>query len=88
MKLRHRSNDGPPVALRLKVPGDVHAALNDYVDYYKHQQGNPIEVPELVIEIVRTFVSVDREFRAWQRNGREATPSIAAASRKGQEGLR
>jgi hypothetical protein len=71
MKLRHRSNEGPPVSLRLKVPGELHSALASYAEYYKHQHGDRIDVPALMLEIIRTFVTVDREFRAWRRNGHE-----------------
>ena len=88
MRLRALSKDGPPVALRLKVPGDVHAALTAYTDFYRHQHGVPIEVPELVIEIVRTFISVDREFRTWQRNGHEVAQPAEAKTSPGKEGAR
>ena len=85
MKLRRRPNEGPPVSLRLKLPGAVHQELTSYADYYAHQHGEPIEVPDLVIEIVRTFVSNDREFRMWQRNGRAPTPATVG-ERNDQEG--
>jgi hypothetical protein len=86
MRLRARANDGPPVSLRLKVPGVVHRALTAYADYYAHQHGEP-EVSDLVIEIVRTFVSLDREFRGWQRNGRAPTPATPG-DRKHEDGSR
>jgi hypothetical protein len=63
MRLRRRPNGGPPVALRLRVPGALRTGLTAYA----YQHGEPIEVSDLVIEIVRTFVSGDREFRGRQR---------------------
>ncbi len=88
MKLHRLSKDGPPVSLRLKVPGEVHSALTSYARYYEHQHGEAIEIPDLVMEIVRTFVSVDREFRTWQRNGRGPEPPTADGQAEGQEGSR
>ncbi len=71
MKLRAITKELPPVPLRLKLPGDLHAALAQYTDYYKHEHGSAIEIPDLVVEMVRAFLGDDREFRAWQRNGHE-----------------
>jgi len=69
MKLRPIVKDLPPVPLRLKLPGDLHAALGRYVEYYQHEHGAAIALPDLLVEMVRTFVATDRDFRAWQRNG-------------------
>ena len=69
MKLRPIVKDLPPVPLRLKIPGDLHAALSRYAEYYQHEHGAAIELPDLLVEMVRTFVATDRDFRAWQRNG-------------------
>ena len=69
MKLRPIVKDLPPVPVRLKLPGDLHAALSRYAEYYRHEHGAGIEVPDLVVEMVRTFLTTDRDFRAWQRNG-------------------
>jgi hypothetical protein len=88
VRLHRRANDGPPVALRLRVPGAVHTALAAYAEYYAYEHGEPIEVPDLVIEIVRTFVSNDREFRRWQRNGRAPTPATPGERNEQEEGPR
>ena len=69
MKLRPIVKDLPPVPLRLKLPGDLHAALTRYAEYYRHEHGAAIDLPDLLVEMVRTFVATDRAFRAWQRNG-------------------
>ncbi len=70
MKLRPIVKDLPPVPLRLKLPGDLHAALGQYAEYYRQEHGAGLEVPDLMVEMVRTFLAGDRDFRAWQRNGR------------------
>ena len=57
-------------------------------DYCPHQHGEAIDIPDHGIEIVRTFVSVDREFGAWQRNGHDGVPTATGDDREGQEGLR
>ncbi len=70
MKLRPIAKELPPVPLRLKLPGELHAALSRYAEYYQHEHGAGIEVPNLLVEMVRTFLATDRDFQAWQRNGR------------------
>ena len=69
MKLRPIAKELPPVPVRLKLPGEVHAALSRYAEYYQHQHGAGIDVPDLLVEMVRTFLATDRDFRVWQRNG-------------------
>ena len=69
MKLRPIVKVLPPVPVRLKLPGDLHAALSHYAEFYRHEHGADIAVPELVVEMVRTFLTTDRDFRAWRRNG-------------------
>lgn len=59
----------PPVPVRVKLPGDLHVTLGRYAEYYRQAHGTPIEVPDLMVEMIRTFLATDREFRAWQRNG-------------------
>jgi hypothetical protein len=73
MKLHQRPNDGPPVSVRLKLPGGIHRTLASYAQFYRHQHGDPIEIPDLVIEIVRAFVTGDRDFRLWRRNAPAAS---------------
>ena len=68
--------------------GELSTPLAPYADYCAHQHGEAIDIPDLGIEIVRTFVSVDREFRAWQRTGHAGAPTATGDDREGQEGLR
>ncbi len=88
MKLRRLAKDRPAVSLRLKVPGEVYEALTAYAEYYAHQHGDAIEIPDLLIEIVRTFVAVDRAFRGWQRGAREAATSGAGKGDEAEGGAR
>jgi hypothetical protein len=71
MKLRPIVQPLPPVPVRLALPGDLHAALGRYAEVYQHEHGVGITVPDLVVEMVLTFRATDRDFRGWQRNGRE-----------------
>jgi hypothetical protein len=77
MKLRPIVKVLPPVPVRLKLPGDLHATLSRYAEFYRHEHGAGIEVPELVVEMVRAFLATDRDFRAWRRNGQgpQGTPT-------------
>jgi hypothetical protein len=69
MKLGAIAKTLPPVPVRLKLPGDLHAAPGQYAKHKRQEQGAGLEVPDLVVEMVRAFVASDRDFRAWQRNG-------------------
>ncbi len=69
MKLQPIVKPLPPVPLRLKLPGDLHAALTHYAEFYRHEHGAGIELPDLMVEMVRAFLATDRDFRAWRRNG-------------------
>ena len=71
MKFRPIVKPLPPVPLRLALPGDLHAALGRYAEFYQHEHGAGIAVPALVVEMVRTFLASDRDFRRWQPNRRE-----------------
>ncbi len=69
MKLRPIVQALPPVPVRLKLPGELHTALTRYAEFYRHEHGAGIELPDLMVEMVRTFLATDRDFRAWRRNG-------------------
>jgi hypothetical protein len=84
VRLRRRSNDLPPVSLRLKVLGAVHRALAAYADYCAYEDGKPVDLPNLVIEIV----SVNRGFRGWRANGRASSPASASTGSEDEAGSR
>ncbi len=70
MRLRPVVRAVPPVPVRLKPPGELHAAPARTAESYRQEHGTAIEGPDVVVERVRTFLATDRDFRAWQRNGR------------------
>lgn len=60
----------PSVKLTGRVPGELHADLTAYADYYREVLHEPIAAWPLVIQILRTFIDSDREFHAWRRRRR------------------
>ena len=44
--------------------------LDAYRAYYQAVHQQPIEEPELLREILRTFLDSDRQFRKWQTSNR------------------
>jgi hypothetical protein len=57
----------PSVKLAGRVPGELHADLAAYAQYYREALSEPIAVWALVVQMLRTFVDSDREFHAWRR---------------------
>ncbi len=80
MKLRPLVQALPAVPVRVKLPGELHAALTRYAEFYRHEHGAGIAVPDLVVEMVRTFLATDRDFRGWQRNGQGKAGAAAGGS--------
>jgi hypothetical protein len=64
-----------------RVPGDLHADLVAYAEYYREVRGEPIAVWPLVVQMLRTFVGSDRAFRAWRRQHRSCTEARADGMR-------
>ena len=58
----------PSMKLAGRVPGDLHADLIAYAEYYKEVLGEPIDLWPLVVQMLRTFMRPDR--RAWRRQHR------------------
>jgi len=65
----------PSMKLAGRVPGDLHADLITYAEYYREVLGEPIDLWPLVVQMLRTFVHSDRAFRAWRRQHRCGAPS-------------
>jgi hypothetical protein len=55
------------VSLKGRVPGELHAALTAYTNYYHETIGQPIEVWSLIVQMLQRFVETDREFQTWRR---------------------
>ena len=60
----------PSIRLVGRVPGDLHADLITYAEYYREVLGEPIDLWPLVVQMLRTFMHSDRAFRAWRRQHR------------------
>lgn len=56
-----------PLRQRLEILGDLHAYLADYARYYEAVHGVRITLPDLLVEIARTFLRSDQAFWAWRR---------------------
>jgi len=53
-----------------RLPGELHADLTAYAEYYHKVLSESIAVWPLVVQILRTFVDSDRAFQAWRRQHR------------------
>lgn len=76
MKLK-RVQTYTDVSLKGRVPGELHAALTAYANYYCETTGQAIEVWPLIVQMLQRFVETDREFQTWRRrtqNGPGAGP--------------
>jgi hypothetical protein len=60
----------PSIKLAGRVPGDLHADLITYAEYYREVLGEPIDLWPLVVQMLRSFIHSDRAFRAWRRGHR------------------
>ena len=65
----------PSMKLAGRVPGDLHADLITYAEYYREVLGEPIDLWPLVVQMLRTFMRSDRAFRAWRRQHRTGAAS-------------
>ena len=57
----------PSMKLAGRVPGDLHADLMAYAEYYREVFSAPIALWPLVVQMLSTFLDEDRAFRAWRR---------------------
>ena len=73
----------PPVALKGRVPGDLHEALAAYVDYYRSVHDEAIDLWSLVVHVLRTFLEAHRAFHAWRRRKGEAAAEPGSRSGTG-----
>jgi hypothetical protein len=80
MKLKP-SRSLPSMKLAGRLPGDLHADLVAYAEYYREVLREPIALWPLMGQMLRTFMRSDRAFLAWRRQHR----SGAAA---GVDGMR
>ncbi len=76
----------PSMKLAGRVPGDLHADLTAYAEYYREVLREPISLWPLVVQMLRTFMDSDRAFLAWRRQYRsDARTRVDRIPRDGQE---
>ena len=73
MKLKLKDKEPPPAQLRLTLPGNLKASLDEYLVYLRDTSHREAELKEVALEMLRQFVETDRDFRVWrkQRAGTE-----------------
>lgn len=67
MKLRLKEKELPPVQLRLTLPGNLKASLDEYLLYLRDTSRREAELKEVALEMLRQFLETDRDFKAWRR---------------------
>ena len=68
MRLQRRKSEDPPIEIRVTVPAEVILDLKDYCRYYESTYKETIEVPIIVVEILRHFLKMERQFLRWRRS--------------------
>ena len=73
MKLKLKEKELPPAQLRLTLPGNLKASLDEYLLYLRDTSHRGADLKEVALEMLRQFVETDRDFRMWrkQRAGTE-----------------
>jgi hypothetical protein len=67
MKLKLKDKELPPAQLRLTLPGNLKASLDEYLLYLRDTSRREAELKEVVLEMLRQFVETDRDFKAWRK---------------------
>ena len=67
MKLKLKDKELPPAQLRLTLPGNLKASLDEYLLYLRDTSHREAELKEVAPEMVRQFVETDRDFKAWRK---------------------
>ena len=67
MKLRLKDKELPPAQLRLTLPGNLKASLDEYLVYLGDTSRREAELKEVALEMLRQFVETDRDFRTWRK---------------------
>lgn len=93
MKLRLKEKELPRAQLRLTLPGNLKASLDEYLVYLRDSSHREAELKEVALEMLRQFVETDRDFRTW-RKGRagaevsEAQSGVVAERQNGAVGAK
>ena len=75
MRLQRRKSEDPPVEIRVTVPAEMIVDLKDYCRFYEFTYEEPIELPAIVVEILRHFLKMERQFLRWRHSGDAASGS-------------
>ena len=67
MKLKLKDKELPPAQLRLTLPGNFKALMDEYLVYLRDTSHREAELKEVALEMLRQFVETDRDFKAWRR---------------------
>lgn len=67
MKLRLKEKELPPAQLRLTLPGNLKASLDEYLVYLRDTSHREAELKEVTLEMLRQFMETDRAFKAWRK---------------------
>ncbi|HVB80622.1 MAG TPA: DUF2274 domain-containing protein [Candidatus Binataceae bacterium] len=75
MELRLKDKELRPTQLRLTLPGNLKALLDEYLVCLRGTSHREAEIKEIALEMLRQFVETDRDFRMWrkQRAGTEVS---------------
>jgi hypothetical protein len=84
MKLRLKEKELPPAQLRLTLPGNLKASLDEYLGYLRDTSQREAELKEVTLEMLRQFVETDRDFKAWRKE-RSGSGLSAMQSRRVEE---
>ncbi len=72
MKLKLKDKELPPAQLRLTLPGNLKASLDEYLLFLRDSSHREAELKEVALEMLRQFVETDRDFRTWRKGRAEA----------------
>jgi hypothetical protein len=88
MKLKLKDKELPPTQLRLTLPGNLKASLDEYLLYLRDTSHREADLKEIALEMLRQFVETDRDFRTWRkgRAGAELLGVLSGVVGEGQNG--
>jgi hypothetical protein len=84
MKLKLKDKELPPAQLRLTLPGNLKASLDEYLVYLRDTGHREPALKEVALEMLRQFVETDRDFKAWRKQ-RAGAGLSAMQSRRVEE---
>ena len=80
IKLRAQTAELPERKVRLRLPGQLGAELDEYRDLYAQVHGHEIELPTLIEGILEQFLASDRAFQRARKGSEERSGSVTASA--------